>query len=86
LAQGSDVDTLYPKDGGSAEEQEAEETLQGSQDALTMLAKLQTLPWCRMDCSFKGTKFPYFAHNLVQVTPFMRHTETGGMGERWLAT
>ncbi len=21
-----------------------------------------------MDCSFKGTTFPYFAHNLIQVT------------------
>ena len=26
------------------------------------------MPWCRMDCSFKGTTFPYFAHNLIQVT------------------
>ena len=46
----------------------AEGTLQSSQDALYILERLQTMPWCRMDCSFKGTTFPYFAHNLIQVT------------------
>jgi len=66
----------------SVEERDAEETLQGSEEALRMLAKLQALPWCRMDCSFQGTKFPYFAHNLVQVSSPTLPTTSAALGSR----
>ena len=51
-----------------SEVQEAELTVEKSAAALHILEKLQTLPWCRIDTSFKSTLFPYFAHNLIQVT------------------
>ena len=52
----------------SSEVEEAELTIEKSAAALHILEKLQTLPWCRIDTSFKSTLFPYFAHNLIQVT------------------
>lgn len=54
--------------GEEGSREDAEKALRSSKDALYILERLQTLPWCRMDCSFKGTTFPYFAHNLIQVT------------------
>lgn len=45
-----------------------EKLISNTEDVLHILHKLQALPWCRMDCSFQGTRFPYFAHNLIQVT------------------
>lgn len=52
----------------SARVSAAEETVQSSQAVLKVLGRLQRLAWCRIDTSFKGSKFPYFAHNHIQVT------------------
>jgi hypothetical protein len=29
---------------------------------------MQELPWRRIDVCFKGTRMPFFAHNLIQVS------------------
>ena len=47
---------------------EAQVNQKASAAAVDILINLQSLPWCRIDCSFKGTTFPFFAHNLIQVT------------------
>lgn len=54
-------------EGDSVESKEDEKKVP-SEAALQVLKNLQELPWCRIDCSFKGTLFPFFAHNLIQVT------------------
>lgn len=51
-----------------ADIQEAESTIESSAAVLHILHRLQELPWCRVDTSFRGTTFPYFAHNLIQAS------------------
>lgn len=48
--------------------EKAENEVESSPAVVRILQQLQRLPWCRVDTSFKGTAFPYFAHNLIQVT------------------
>ena len=35
---------------------------------VAMLEALQALPWRRVDVCFRGTRTPFLAHNLLQVT------------------
>ncbi|BDA45665.1 probable lipid droplet phospholipase 1 at N-terminal half [Coccomyxa sp. Obi] len=59
-----------PAAAAAAQEQvgAADAALEESQRTLQMLARLQELPWRRIDVCFKGTSMPFFAHNLIQVT------------------
>ncbi len=49
-------------------QQQAEDTVSSSANALLVLRRLQTLPWRRIDVSFQHSSMPFFAHNHIQVT------------------
>ena len=50
------------------QQQEAESVVKSSSNALTVLERLQSLPWQRVDVSFQHAKMSFFAHNNIQVT------------------